>query len=40
LKPKIGGGGEIVPQTPLIHPSMKGYLARVGIVDRQKMRMQ
>ena len=31
LRPKIGGGGEIVPQVKTISPSMKGYLARIGI---------
>jgi hypothetical protein len=31
LRPKIGGGGEIIPQVKTISPSMKGYLARIGI---------
>ena len=40
LKPKVGGGGEIVPQKAVISPGMKGYLLRIGIDDRKKMQMQ
>jgi hypothetical protein len=31
LRPKVGGQGEIIPQVKTISPSMKGYLARIGI---------
>ena len=33
LRPKVGGSGDLTPQTHIISPGMKGWLARIGIAD-------
>jgi hypothetical protein len=31
MKPKVGGQGDVKPQVQVIHPSMKGWLERIGV---------